>query len=343
VSKDRGKTWRAVNFDPLLDVAKIWVDPEFSDVVYAVANLGFFKSTDGGYHWTKSGTGLPYNQPRDGDYYYDNATKEFVMYLVEQTHYAPDGKTVKASGGVFKSVDRGETWISITGNLMVDMTQIHQKLASDSYYRAIGYWFGMSPADARKAYPEMPTSTFTVFNRVVASKTRKDTIFLGHNCKHDYAFGPGDIWRTTDGGAAWTVVGRNGIYWVNQIDGAYWRSRGNKLGMNMRYAHLQNQMRGNDVDAGLRMLASKPDGDLVAIHEQQTLRSTDHGESWWQIDDDETHPGSGRWVGRGGRYRYRYRYRYRFWYCPVVLLCRKSACEPWGCKNTTTQHKHYTV
>jgi hypothetical protein len=45
---------------------------------------------------------------------------------------------------------------------------------------------------------------------------------------------------------------------------------------------------------------SKPDGDLILIHEQQTLRSKDHGDSWAQIDDDETVPGNGHWVGRGG-------------------------------------------
>jgi hypothetical protein len=41
------------------------------------------------------------------------------------------------------------------------------------------------------------------------------------------------------------------------------------------------------------MLLSKADGDLIIIHEQQTLRSQNHGDSWDQIDDDETELGSG--------------------------------------------------
>ena len=109
--------------------------------------------------------------------------------------------------------------------------------------------------------------------------------------------------RTTDGdGASWVAVARNGVYWVNDTgcDRAYWQARGNPLGMNMKYAHLDYQMRTIDADAGVRMLVSKPDGDLITIHEQQTLRSTSQGESWAQIDDDETAPGSGHWVGRGG-------------------------------------------
>jgi hypothetical protein len=34
VSKDKGASWSTVAFDPLLDVAKIFVDPESSDIVY---------------------------------------------------------------------------------------------------------------------------------------------------------------------------------------------------------------------------------------------------------------------------------------------------------------------
>jgi hypothetical protein len=70
--------------------------------------------------------------------------------------------------------------------------------------------------------------------------------------------------------------------------------------MDMQYAHLQHEMHSSDSDAGVRVLVSKVDGDLITIHEQQALRSADHGDSWAQIDDDDTAPGSGHWVGRGG-------------------------------------------
>jgi photosystem II stability/assembly factor-like uncharacterized protein len=304
ISKDRGRTWATIDFDPRLDVAKIIVDPDSSELVYAATNLGFFKSTDGGYKWQACGVGLPYNQPRDADFYYNAVTKQFILYVVEQTHYQPSDenpKTTQARGGAYKSVNRGETWHSITGNLALDLTQIHQELAHKSYYRTIGHWFNLSTAMVQQRFPELPTSTLTVFNRIVASKTRKDTIFCSCNLKHDFAFGPGEIMRTTDG-ASWVAVARNGAYWVNDTgsDRAYWQARGNPLGMNMKYAHLDYQMRTIDADAGVRMLVSKPDGDLITIHEQQTLRSTSHGESWAQIDDDETAPGSGHWVGRGG-------------------------------------------
>ena len=303
VSKDKGRTWTTVQLDPALDVAKMFVDPGDSDIVFLAANVGFFKSTDGGYHWAAAGRGLPYNQPRDADYFYDPVSKELVLYLVEQTHFGVDPanpRTTVATGGAYASRNRGDTWIPIMGNVAVDMTAIHQSLATACYFRCIAYWFNMTIAAAQQRFPDLPAETFTVFNRIVASKTRKDTLFLGYNIKHDFAFGPGEIFRTSDGGATWVAVARNGVYWVTERDSAFWRARGNSLGMNMQYAHLDREMRTTDNDAGLRVLVAKPDGDLIAIHEQQTLRSMDHGDSWAQIDDDETAPGSGRWVGRGG-------------------------------------------
>lgn len=304
VSKDRARTWSIVSIEPMLDVAKIWVDPESSNVVFAVTNLGFYKSVDGGLHWTKRGLGLPFNQPRDGDFYYDSRNKKLTLYLVEQTHYTPSAHppdSISASGGVYKSTDRGESWHSITGNLAVDLTQINQYLSTQQYYRAIGYWFGISAAKTQQLYPQKPTAILTVFNRLVASKTRPNTLFVASNVKHDYSFGPGEVWRSTDEGKTWQAVARNGVYWVNETDKAYWQSRpGQELGMNMKYAHLDFEMRTSNQDAGVRDLLSKPDGDLIVVHEQQTLRSTDHGDSWVQSDDDETLPGSVHWVGRGG-------------------------------------------
>lgn len=304
ISKDRARTWTTVSIDPLLDVAKIWVDPESSDIVFAVTNLGFFKSVDGGLRWTKKGQGLPFNQPRDGDFYYDAGIKKLTLYLVEQTHYTPSAhepSSVSAHGGVYMSTDRGESWDSITGNLAIDLTQINQYLSSQQYYRAIGYWFGITATQAQHLYPRKPSATLTVFNRLVASKVRPGTLFVASNIKHDYSFGPGEIWRSDDEGKTWQAIARNGIYWVNETDKAYWLSRtGQQLGMNMKYAHLDFEMRTSDQDAGVRDLLSKPDGDLIVVHEQQTLRSTDHGDSWVQSDDDETMPGSGHWVGRGG-------------------------------------------
>lgn len=303
VSKNKGLSWTKVSngFNPNLDVAKIFVDPENSDVVYVYSNYGFYKSTDGGYNWELKGEGLPYNRPRDGDIYYDKSSGEFNLYLLEQTHYEDDGNgSISTTGGVYKSIDRGESWTSITGNLAIDLTKIHSTDVDSKYYRALAYWFGIDATTAASRFNKKPEATYTVFNRIVVSAKDPDVIFLSHNIKHDFAFGPGDIWRSSDGGANWVVCGRNGPYWVNNTDRSYWESRNNPLGMNMNYAHMDHDMREEGVLAGTRMLLGKIDGDLICGHEQQMFRSTDLGDNWMQIDDDETAPGSGYWVGRGG-------------------------------------------
>ena len=40
-------------------------------------------------------------------------------------------------------------------------------------------------------------------------------------------------------------------------------------------------------------------GHIYTAFAQQVMRSTDNGATWKQVDDDETSPGSGNWVGRG--------------------------------------------
>jgi len=304
ISKDKGKTWTKItdNFNEKLDVAKIFVNPNNSKHVYAYTNYGFYKSTNGGYNWTKKGDGLPYNQPRDGDYYYNEKTGEFILYLLEQTHYADDKNgSVKTSGGVYKSTNGGNTWKSITGNLAYDFSEISDYGPYKTlYYDALAFWFNTSVASVKSKYPKMPKSIYSVFNRIAVSKTDPNVVFLSNNVKHDKSFLPGDIWCTKDGGDNWIACGRNGKYWVNNTDKAYWKSRNNPLGMNMKYAHLNHEMTTGDIKAGTRMLVAKPDGDIICIHEQQTLRTRDNGDSWVQVDDDETSEGSHYWVGRGG-------------------------------------------
>lgn len=40
-------------------------------------------------------------------------------------------------------------------------------------------------------------------------------------------------------------------------------------------------------------------GEVFIGIDQQTLKSSDHGKSWKQVDDFETSPGSKKWIGRG--------------------------------------------
>lgn len=299
---DRGQSWQKIteSFNPDMDVARIIVDPRNTAIVYMATNFGFYKSSDEGVTWTLKGTGLPYNQPRDLQSYYDAESEEFILYLLEQTHYADDGNgSVITTGGVYKSLDGGESWIDITGNLAIDLTQINSWFALETYYKSIAYWFDINVATAKTRFPELPQATYSVFNRIVVSPDNKDEIYLSNNVKHDYSFMPGQIWKSENGGKNWFVTARFGPYWEDYTDKSYWEERGNPLGPNMEFAHVARDIKEKTFVVGCRYMGANPDGDILVVVEQQVLRSIDGGKSWKQIDDFETYPGSGHWVGRG--------------------------------------------
>lgn len=301
-STDKGKTWKKITngLPSTLDVGKIIVDPRNSNHIIMVANSGVYRSTNKGESWSLSGTGLPNNNPRDMAYYYNENNNEFILYALEQTHYIANGNTVTSKGGVFKSLDGGVTWSSITGNLAIDMTKITNYTSTDKYYRAIAQWFGISKDAAKSAYPNRPTTVLPVYNRIKVNPSNKNEIYLGHNVKHDYSFGPGDVWKTSDGGQNWIATARTGVYWSENKNGDYWADRNNPRGVNTNFAHLQAQMDIESEYFGNRFLEVNARGDVFICLDQQVLRSTDNGHSWQQIDDYETKAGSKHWVGRGG-------------------------------------------
>lgn len=302
ISKDKGASWTKIkdNFNSDLDVAKIFVDPRNSDVVYTFTNYGFYKSTDGGYTWKLKGKGLPYNLPRDGGIFFNKKTNDVTLYLVEQTNYIDNDKGgVKTSGGVFNSTDGGENWTSILGDLPFDLNKIKSYDITVRYYKTMAHWFGISINEAKKRFPNKPSFTYPVFNKLAISKTNSDEIYLSANVGHDKSFGP-ELWVSKNGGKHWEVCLRTGAYWVKNTDKEYWLSRNQPLGMNANFAHLHKEKEEEKVSSSVRMLFSKVNGEIITGYGQQTLRSIDQGTTWQQIDDDETTVGSNAWVSRGG-------------------------------------------
>ncbi len=301
-SSDRGRTWtKKTNGLPAdLDVGRIIVDPTNGNNLIMAANAGVFRSTNQGESWSLSGTGLPNNRPRDLSYYHDPTNNEFILYVLEQPFFYPDGQSIRSEGGVYMSNDHGASWTNITGNLAIDLTQITNYFSRDKYHNAMGFWFGMSKNQAKSQYPAFPDSILPVFNRLVVNPLDKNEIYVSHNLKHDRSFGPGDVWKTEDGGLTWKATARTGSYWTAEQNKSYWQERGNPLGMNTTYAHLQREQVERQEIFGCRFLAINRVGDAFACLEQQILRSNDHGSTWQQVDDNETEPGSQAWVGRGG-------------------------------------------
>ncbi|QVY66590.1 hypothetical protein [Polaribacter sp. Q13] len=301
-SRDKGKTWEnfKVGDSDKIDVGRIIVNPNNSKIILAATNEGMFRSEDQGETWKLSGKGLSVNRPRDLDFYYDKKTKEFVVYLVDQTAFVPNGKTVSSKGGVYKSTDSGKTWQNITGNLAVDMNQISSRTLQGKYYNSIAFWFQKSSKEMKTMYPKLPTNVLDIWHRIQVNPKNKNEIYLSHNSKHDKAFLPGGAWKSIDGGKTWKAVAREGKYWIDGKDKAYWKSRNNLVNMNTTFAHMQPEMDRREESWGNRFLELDAEGTPFICLDQQVLSSDNGGETWQQIDDYETAPGSKHWVGRGG-------------------------------------------
>ena len=300
-STDRGRTWTKItaDFPEDLDVGRIIVDPRDPARLVMATNHGLLRSVNGGLTWAASATGLPNNLPRDLRAFYSGETGQFVLFLIEQTVYEPDGDSVRSTGGLYRSDDCGRTWTSVTGNLALDLGRLNYPAEAGRYYRAISHWLGLTEKEARNRFPRLPSSILPVFNRVAVHPENPLEIYLTYNKKHDRTFGPGDVWRSLDGGQTWTVVARHGSYWHSGRDADYWQERNNPTGPNVTFSHLQDYLDREPELCGNRLLEFDSTGNLYISIDQQIHRSTNKGESWHQIDDVETSPGSNLWIGRG--------------------------------------------
>ncbi|WP_169829157.1 hypothetical protein [Tsuneonella mangrovi] len=298
-STDGGKSWHKIDegLPKDLDVGKIIVDRSDPAHVALLSNHGVLLSSDGGLTWDGNVAGLPSNLPRDLVSSTDPTTGRTILFLVDQTVFESKGRTVRSKGGVFRSNDFGRTWSSVTGDLAFDLANIHYPLEVARYYRTIGYWFGITADAARTSWPDLPHSILPVFNRIAVNPRNPEEIYVTYNKKHDYTFGPGDVWRTLDGGHHWEVVARYGKYWRSGRDNRFWRKRNNPVGANVTFSHLQSILDSGAGLSGNRLLEIGPTGDVYISIDQQTLRSRDRGRSWRQIDDDAL--GNSVWIGRG--------------------------------------------
>ena len=299
---DRGANWvKITNGIPEnTEVGKIIVHPTSPDEIVMATNVGLLHSFDGGNSWKSIAKGLPNNMPRDLTCFFDESTGEYILYLVEQTVFEKSGNSTSAKGGIFISTNGGRDWGDITGDFAFDLNEISFEAEKQRYYKTISYWFGISGEEARTQYPDLPTKTLPVFNRILVNPVNKSEIYVSYNKKHDYTFGPGDVWKTDNLGMHWYACARQGEYWISGKDKEYWRKRNNPTGTNVQFAHLQTYMDNTAATSGNRMMEVNAAGHIFIGIDQQTLKSTDGGESWFQIDDDETSEGSNKWIGRGG-------------------------------------------
>ena len=127
-STDGGKTFTRVGLEDSHHIARIITHPENPDIVYVAAQghlwgytgqRGLYKTTDGGETWLKLGNGLPDDgktgctdikmDPNDPDVLYTA-----FWQRLRQPHRFDSGGP---NGGLFKSMDGGQTWKKLTEGL----------------------------------------------------------------------------------------------------------------------------------------------------------------------------------------------------------------------------------
>ncbi len=209
-SRDAGRTWRHIGLDDTQHIGKIAVDPRNPDIAFvaaighlyaANAQRGVFRTTDGGKSWKK----VLYRNENVGavEVVIDPTDSRIVYAGLWNTRrppwftYAP---TNGPGGGIFKSVDSGETWTQLTGGLPQE---------------GIGRTgIALSPANPRRVYavvdslvPEPPPTTEPPQGSPVPAPAR------GVRSGAGAPPGQGGFFRSDDAGATWTRLSNDSALW----------------------------------------------------------------------------------------------------------------------------------
>jgi photosystem II stability/assembly factor-like uncharacterized protein len=205
-STDAGKTWTHIGLDGTEHIGKIAVDPKNPDIVFVAAighlyasnrERGLFRTTDGGKTWKKV---LFKNEDVGAVEVVIDPTDSQVVYAgLWNTRrppwftYAP---TNGPGGGIFKSIDGGDTWKQLTAGL-----------PKDNIGRT---GIALSPANPKRLYavvdclsPDAPAGTEPDQGTPVR-------IIGGIN---QVGVGQGGFFRSDDAGQTWTKLTNDPAIW----------------------------------------------------------------------------------------------------------------------------------
>ncbi len=205
---DGGKTWRKVLFiSDGVGAMDVELQPGNPDVVYAwMSHLerkpwtiisgsregGFYKSTDGGEHFTKIANGLPNELIGKANLAVTAASSSRIYALVE----------AKPGGGLYRSEDAGQTWALINSQASL--------IQRPFYYTTLG----ADPSNADVVY----AGAEGFFKSTDGGKTF--TVFrTPHGDNHDIWINPKDsqiMIQANDGGANISIDG--GRTWSSQMN-----------------------------------------------------------------------------------------------------------------------------
>jgi photosystem II stability/assembly factor-like uncharacterized protein len=205
---DGGKTWRKVLFlSDSVGAADLELNPKNPDIVYAwmwrgqrkpwtiisgAREGGFYKSTDGGEHFTKVVGGLPSELIGKANLAVSAAKPDRVYALVE----------AKPGGGLYRSEDAGQSW-----KLVSDYAQL---ITRPFYYVTLG----VDPTNADIVFAGAEN-----FYRSADAGATWTTVRTPHGDNHDIWISPKNgqtMIQANDGGA--NVSNDGGRTWSTQMN-----------------------------------------------------------------------------------------------------------------------------
>jgi uncharacterized protein (TIGR03437 family) len=193
-STDAGATWAPFDDLPFAIPGAMAVDPSSPQTVYmAAADLGVFKSIDGGAHWTRSNNGI-------------TAAPSVSLLTIDASH--PQTLYAAAGAQVYRSLDGAATWSAIdTAPALVTQIVVDSQNSSTVYEvaRDLRRSLDGGATWAKVAFPGPgAVRTFAVDPRVSGLLyAASSPVFCGFFCTGNQ---PGYLYRSVDGGATWIQV-----------------------------------------------------------------------------------------------------------------------------------------
>ena len=216
-SVDAGKTWRHMGLADTMTIARLRVDPQDPDLVYAAAlgdptspgeSRGVFRSRDGGTTWQK----VLYRDDQTGavDLALDPSDPRTLYAALWQVRRGPWQLSSGGPGsGLFRSTDGGDTWAEITrapgmpsgvlGKIGIAVSGANPRRLYAIVEAAAGGLYRSDDAGASwrlvNANRDLWQRAF-YFNRVVADPADADSVYVLNFI----------VARSTDGGATYRFL-----------------------------------------------------------------------------------------------------------------------------------------
>ncbi|ONI43593.1 hypothetical protein AN641_09550 [Candidatus Epulonipiscioides gigas] len=313
---DGGKTWteHSNGLPENAEIGHIFIHPKKPNILYVATSHGVFISEDAGNTYQSRNDSLadPISNEvylRDMAFHYDWETEQVTLVTALLTIWAKDENSTltHTSGGVYKSLDEGKTWVSLNEGLMVDYAPFRDTNGSGTvqgYNVGIGKWFGINNRNQTAEEIKIPEKLLPSFTEVEINPQNPDILYVVNCGRKENGVEPEGVWISEDGGANWFNSTRIGVGY--QENSEYWKSQyaPSDVDLTTRNVYVGGEEDWSWMfDGSYPMLAYQclnvsPDGKTLMIHVfKSRIASRNGGRTWTQVDAIEV--ADDVWIGRG--------------------------------------------